>query len=222
MSEAALAGRHDASTLRVGEQFEDAPQQRAAVTLGMWIFIATEVMFFGALFFAYVIARVQWPDDFAAASRHTNVVLGTANTAILLTSSFFMALAVGSAEAGARKVTAWLLVVTAALGVVFAGVKLTEYALDYKDHLVPLLNFAFDPRHLPGAHVFYGLYFAMTGIHLLHLSIGVALVVMFAWRVWRAGKNVLADHVGTLGLYWHFVDVVWIFLYPCLYLISRT
>src|SRR5689334_24086166 len=126
--------------LQVAEQFDDAGQQHAAATLGMWIFIVTEIMFFGALFFAYAISRFQMPEAFAAASRHTNIIIGTANTAILLTSSFFMAVAVRSAEAGARKPTAWLLVMTAALGVVFAALKLTEYALDYRDHLVPLVN----------------------------------------------------------------------------------
>src|SRR5206468_6075127 len=136
---------------------------------------------------------------------------------ILLTSSFFMAAAVRSAATGARKATAWLLLLTAGLGVVFAGLKLTEYAIDYRDQLVPLVNFAFDPQYLPGARVFYGLYFATTGLHLVHLSIGVLLVCVFAWRVEHAGKNALGDQVQVLGLYWHFVDIVWIFLYPCLY-----
>jgi cytochrome c oxidase subunit 3 len=216
--EAATGG----ATLRVGEQFADASQQRDAAALGIWIFLATEMMFFGALFFAYAIARLHAPEAFAAASRQTNVVIGTANTAILLTSSFFMAWAVRSAAAGARKATAWLLVLTATLGILFAGLKLTEYAIDYRDHLVPLVNFAFDPRYLPGALVFYGLYFATTGLHLVHLTVGVAVVIALAWQVWRKRRNALTDHVEVAGLYWHFVDVVWIFLYPCLYLISRA
>ncbi len=211
-----------AAALRVAEQFEDAPQQHAAATLGIWIFLATEVMFFGALFFAYAIARIHAPEAFAAASRHTNIVIGTANTAILLTSSFFMALAVRSAAKGARKATTGLLLITALLGIIFAALKLTEYAIDYNDHLVPLVNFAFDPRYLPGAHVFYGLYFATTGLHLVHLSIGVVVVLALAWQVWHERENAIANHVEVAGLYWHFVDVVWIFLYPCLYLISRT
>lgn len=218
MTDASAGAAH----IHVGEQFDDASQQRAAATLGMWIFIATEVMFFGALFFAYSIARAQMPEAFAAASRHTNVLIGTANTAILLTSSFFMALAGRSADAGARKPTMWLLLVTVALGVLFAGLKLTEYALDYRDHLVPLVNFRFDPQYLPGARVFYGLYFATTGLHLVHLSLGVVFVCIFAWRAAHARENTLADQVQILGLYWHFVDIVWIFLYPCLYLVSRA
>ena len=210
------------TALRVAEQFDDAPQQRAAATLGMWIFLATEVMFFGVLFFAYAIDRIHAPEAFAAASRHTNIVIGTANTAILLTSSFFMALAVRTAARGVTKATTALLLVTAGLGIVFAALKLTEYAIDYRDHLVPLVNFTFDPRYLPGAHVFFGLYFATTGLHLVHLTVGVVVLLVLARQVWRARPNALADHVEVAGLYWHFVDVVWIFLYPCLYLISRA
>jgi cytochrome c oxidase subunit 3 len=220
-SEAALP-RVRQATMRVGEQFEDAPQQRAAATLGMWLFLTTETLFFGALFFAYAIARMQDPAAFAEASRHTNLVLGTLNPAVLLTSSFTMALAVRSASLRARKATVALLIATAVLGVAFAGIKLTEYALDYREHLVPLVNFAFEPRYARGALVFFGLYFASTLLHLAHLSIGVALVLVFAWRVARARPNALADQVETVGLYWHFVDMVWIFLYPCLYLVART
>ena len=219
---ASHAGAAHEPTLHVAEQFEDASQQRAAATLGMWVFLTTETLFFGALFFAYAIGRVQWPWDFAAASRHTNLLLGTANTAILLTSSFFMALAVRSAALGAHRATLRFLLITAALGVAFALIKVSEYALDYDEHLVPLVNFAFEPEHAHGALIFFGFYFVTTGLHLLHLSIGVALLLFFAWRTWRALPNTLADQVETLGLYWHFVDLVWIFLYPCLYLVSRA
>jgi cytochrome c oxidase subunit 3 len=219
---ASLRGAYHGPALRVAPQFEEARQQREAATLGMWIFLATEVMFFGALFFAYAIARAVFPAAFAAASRHTNIVLGTTNTAILLTSSLFMALAVHGAGRDARKATAALLAITGLLGLAFAGIKLTEYALDYRDHLVPTLDFAFDPRHARGALIFFGLYFATTGLHLVHLSVGVALVFAFAWRVWRRRPNAGADQVEIVGLYWHFVDIVWIFLYPCLYLVSRT
>jgi cytochrome c oxidase subunit 3 len=221
-AEAALRRTAREPAMTIAPQFSDAGQQREAATLGMWIFLATEVMFFGALFFAYAIARVQFPEAFAAASRHTNLVLGTTNTGVLLTSSLVMALAVRSAAHGARKGTVTLLLVTAALGVAFATIKLTEYALDYRDHLVPVLDFAFDPGYARGALIFFGLYFATTGLHLVHLSVGVALVLTFAWRVWRSRQNALADQVEIVGLYWHFVDIVWIFLYPCLYLVSRA
>ena len=219
---ASLRAADHGPALRVAEQFEEASQQRAAATLGMWIFLATEVMFFGALFFAYSIARYQFPAAFAVASRHTNIVLGTTNTAVLLTSSLFMMLAVKCAEQDLRRATVALLAITGVLGVAFMGIKLTEYALDYRDHLVPAVNFAFDPAHARGAKVFFGLYFLTTGLHLVHLSVGIALVALFAWRVARRRPNALADQVDIVGLYWHFVDIVWIFLYPCLYLVSRT
>jgi cytochrome c oxidase subunit 3 len=206
----------------VAPQFDDEPQQRAAATLGMWLFLATEVLFFGALFFAYSIARAQLGDAFAAASRHTNLVLGTTNTAVLLTSSLFMALAVRAAGLGARRLAAAWLAATALLGVAFAGIKLTEYALDYGEHLVPLVDFAFDPRYARGAYVFFGFYFVTTGLHLVHLAIGVAISAFFALRAWRRPTPRLGERVEIAGLYWHFVDIVWIFLYPCLYLVSRV
>src|SRR5438067_6972440 len=206
----------------VASQFDDAAQQRDASTLGMWVFLTTETLFFGALFFGYAIARANFPDAFAAASRHTNIVLGTANTAVLLTSSFFMALAVWAASQRARKPTTLFLVITALLGLLFAAIKLTEYALDYREHLVPALDFAFAPAHFNGAELFFWFYFTATGLHLAHLSIGIAIVLVFAWRSYRARVENLDTRIEIAGLYWHFVDIVWIFLYPLLYLVSRA
>jgi len=203
-------------------QFDDAGQERHAASLGMWTFIATEVLFFGVLFFGYSLGRAHFPAAFAVASRHTNLVLGTLNTAVLLTSSFTMALAVRASALRAHRLAARLLLATALLGLVFAGIKLTEYALDYREHLVPALDFAFDPAHYRGALLFFWLYFATTGLHLLHLSIGVVLVLGFAWRLRRDADPRRAGQVEIVGLYWHFVDIVWIFLYPCLYLVSRA
>jgi cytochrome c oxidase subunit 3 len=207
----------------VGEQFDDLVQQRAAATLGMWTFLTTETLFFGALFFAYAIARTLFPDAFAAASRHTSLVLGTANTAVLLTSSLTMALAVSAASMRRRNATVACLLVTAALGIAFAAIKLTEYAIDYSGHLVPVVNFAFEPAaRADGAQVFFWLYFAATGLHLVHLSVGVAIVLVLAVRAYRARAPNLDSTIEASGLYWHFVDIVWIFLYPLLYLVSRA
>jgi cytochrome c oxidase subunit 3 len=206
----------------VAGQFADEAQQKSAATLGMWVFLATETLFFGAMFFAYAIARVQSPEAFAAASRHTNLVLGTVNTAVLLSSSLFMALAGRSASLQARKATPVFLLVTACLGMLFAGIKLDEYTLDYREHLVPMLDFRFEPSNYQGALVFFGLYFATTVMHLLHLSIGVALVLVLAWRSAYHWSAALPERVEIAGLYWHFVDIVWIFLYPCLYLVARA
>ena len=205
----------------VAAQFDDARQQADAATLGMWLFIATEMLFFGVLFFVYALARSYYPEAFAAASRHTRFWLGTINTAVLLSSSFAMAAAVRSAQLRAHRTSALLLVLTAVLGLAFAAIKLTEYGLDYRDHLVPVLDFAFDPRYATGALAFFWLYFATTGMHLVHLSIGVVIALIFARREWRHASARLHEQVEIAGLYWHFVDLVWIFLYPCLYLIAR-
>lgn len=206
----------------VAEQFDDAAQQRHAASLGMWVFLATEMMFFGVVFFGYALARAHFPAAFAAASRHTSLPLGTLNTAILLTSSFTMALGVRAAALRAGRSASRLLLATAALGVLFAAVKLTEYGIDYRGHLVPVLDFAFEPARYAGALLFFWLYFATTGLHLVHLSIGVALVARLAWRARRHADARFAAAVEMTGLYWHFVDLVWIFLYPCLYLIARS
>jgi len=206
----------------VAVQFDDAAQQRDADTLGMWLFLATEVLFFGVLFLSYSVARAHFPDAFAAASRHTNLLLGGTNTAVLLTSSFTMALAVRAAGTQDARSARRLLLLTATLGAVFCAIKLTEYALDYRGHLVPLLDFAFDVDLRQGALVFFLLYFATTGLHLVHLTIGIAIVLVLAWRTGRGAGPRHAERVEVAGLYWHFVDLVWIFLYPCLYLVARA
>lgn len=201
-------------------QFVDAGEQHLATTLGMWVFLTTETLFFGVLFFAYAMARWHFPEAFAAASRHTNIVLGTMNTAVLLTSSFTMALAVRAAKLDAGRASARLLAITAALGCAFVIIKGTEYWLDFREHLVPGVDFRFDPAHGRGAEWFFGFYFVSTGIHAVHLLIGIALVAIVAWRFAR--RHVTPRAVEVTGLYWHFVDLVWIFLYPALYLVSRS
>src|SRR5438105_3555031 len=184
----------------VASQFDDAAQQRDASTLGMWVFLTTETLFFGALFFGYAIARTNFPHAFAAASRHTNIVLGTLNTAVLLTSSFFMALAVRAAGHRAHQTAARFLVVTALLGVIFAAIKLSEYALDYREHLVPVIDFAFSADDAKGAELFFWLYFTATGLHLIHLSIGIAIVTVFAWLSHRAQTPNLDGKIEIAGL----------------------
>ena len=195
------------------------PRERAPRTLGMWVFIASEVLFFGALLAAYLAGRIHWPQGFAAASRHTHVVLGTLNTAVLLTSSALVALAVACTRHHAhRRWTARLLCATAALGLAFLGIKGYEYLLEWREGLFPGPAFAL-PQ--PGAQLFFMLYFFMTGVHAVHLVCGFAAVAVFAraiaaHRAWAGGERLEA-----VALYWHFVDVVWIFLYPFLYLVER-
>ncbi len=197
--------------------------RRTTADFGMWIFLATETLFFGVLFFLYLTARMRFPDAFAAASRETNLWLGTVNTALLLTSSYTMALAVDAARIGKRVPAAAFLRATALLGVLFLGIKAAEYRHDYFAHLVPGAAFAFTPSLAAGAQIFFWLYFVATGFHALHLTIGVILVAAIATRL-KGGRAPVAHALAVemTGLYWHFVDIVWIFLFPCLYLVARA
>lgn len=205
------------------EQFDDAAQQEAATTFGMWIFIATELMFFGPLFFGYYYARSHFSEGFVAASRHTEVMLGTINTAVLLTSSLLMAIAVQARKAGAAQLSRNMLWLVALLGIVFLAIKGIEYRHEWQEHLFPGAGFSFpEPAHA-AAQMFYFLYFGMTGLHALHLTIGIVVVLVFALRLSRGARQFAsAERIEVAGLYWHFVDVVWIFLYPMLYLVGRS
>jgi cytochrome c oxidase subunit 3 len=207
----------------VAHHFDDAEQQREASTLGMWVFLATEVMFFGGLFTAYVAYRSLYPGAFGHASNHLNVTLGTVNTIALITSSLTMALAVHAAQVGRRPgtIVGWLLV-TMALGGVFLGIKSYEYAHKFHEGLVPGPAFRYAGPDAPQAQLFFSLYFAMTGLHAVHMVIGVCLLSWLARAAWR-GRFSGGWHtpVENCGLYWHFVDIVWIFLFPLLYLIGR-
>ena len=208
----------------LAHHFDDLDQQKSAVRLGMWLFLVTEVMFFGGLFMAYILYRWAYPEAFVAASRRLDVGLGATNTVVLITSSLTMALAVWAAEHGKRRLTSLLLVATIALGAVFLAIKGVEYSHKIHEGLVPGRSFTFvaegvDPRH---ARIFFVLYFAMTGLHAFHMVIG------FGILGWLLAKNmrgkILAEYsspVEVSGLYWHFVDIVWIFLFPLLYLVSR-
>ena len=184
-----MADAHSA----LAEQFDDLPQQKEASMLGMWTFLATEILFFGGMFLAYITYRHAYPQAFAAASRHAILLYGTLNTGLLLTSSLTMALAVHESKANLRK---RFLVFTALLGLAFLCIKAVEYAAEWSEP----------------ASLFLFLYFAMTGLHAVHLVIGIALVL------WVERRPAATEIV---GLYWHFVDVVWIFLYPMLYLLER-
>jgi cytochrome c oxidase subunit 3 len=203
-------------------QFDDAAQRREAATFGMWIFLATEVLFFGPMFLGYTAYRLAYPAAFAEASRHTLILFGGANTAILLVSSATMALAARAARGNRSKALLLWLLVTAALGSLFLGFKGCEYAREISGRLLPGRSFSFEPAHAAQAQMFFYLYFLMTGVHALHVTIGVVVIVIFAFRAWRAGP--LAENhtpVDLLGLYWHFVDIVWVFLFPLIYLVNR-
>lgn len=189
----------------------------------MWLFIAQEIMFFGGLFLAYVVYRSAYPEAFAAASHHLDLRFGAANTAVLIASSLTMALAVHAAQLGNRKGLIGFLIATIALGSVFLGIKVVEYHDKFLHHLVPGSSFIFEPATLEHqAEMFYSLYFMMTGLHALHMVIGVGILLGLVYFA-RKGRYTPAyfSPVELSGLYWHFVDIVWIFLFPFLYLISR-
>ena len=216
--------------------FADLEQQKDASTLGMWIFLVTEIMFFGGFFAAYAIYRYLYYDAFSAASHHLSWRIGFANTLVLIGSSLTMAMAVYSAAVGkAKAIVAWI-VLTILLGGTFLGVKYVEY----REKIAPCLGDGphagclvpgdrFDPAslHLPPeqgrqAQIYYSLYFGMTGLHALHMIIGIPILAIVAVMAWR-GRFSPAWHtpVELTGLYWHFVDIVWIFLFPLLYLIGH-
>jgi cytochrome c oxidase subunit 3 len=197
----------------------------------MWTFLATEVMFFGGLFTGFVVYRFTTPEAFAAASKHLSVLLGSINTAVLLSSSLTVALAVRAGQTGDRREQVRYLLLTMLLGVIFLGIKGVEYSMEYRDHLVPGLNFNAEEVKLPeGATeldhqrvpMFFVFYFFMTGLHAFHMIIGLG---VFAWMAWLAHKGRFTPEYHTplelSGLYWHFVDIVWVFLYPLLYLIDK-
>lgn len=202
------------------EQFEQMPQQKEAATLGMWAFLATEVLFFGAMFNSYITYRRAYPAAFAEASHHTSVLFGTVNTAILLTSSFTMALAVHAARENKVKWIFRFLMITIFFALGFLAVKGLEYHKDLDDQLWPGPHFRADLP--PQAQIFWVLYWIMTGVHALHVTVGVGLLSTIAWMTWRRKfSDAYHTPVEMVGLYWHFVDIIWIFLYPLLYLIQR-
>jgi len=194
----------------------------------MWLFLVTEIMFFGGLFTTYVIYRRSWSYAFQAASHHLDVTLGGINTAVLICSSLTMALAIRSAQVGKRKWIVIFLLATMALGLTFLGIKTFEYRDKFTHHLVPGPHFhwegltdAKDPDFADHVQIFYSLYFIMTGLHAIHMicGIGVLTALVVLARKGRYGPDYY-NPLECTGLYWHFVDIVWIFLFPLLYLLG--
>jgi cytochrome c oxidase subunit 3 len=211
------------------EQFENLEQQHEASALGMWIFLATEVLFFGTLFLGVGVYRYRYPEAFEKGSEALNWQIGGINTIVLLVSSLMMVLAVHYASLGDRKRLLWFLALTALLGVCFLCLKGLEYYLDYRDNLIPGWRFedaewtrqGLREDQVPHVKLFLIFYWVMTGLHALHMTIGViAVLVLFA----LARRNVFSPRyyvpVDVTALYWHFVDMVWIFLLPMLYLLG--
>jgi cytochrome c oxidase subunit 3 len=206
----------------LAHHFDNLELQKEASTLGMWVFLVTEVLFFSGLFVTYCVYRNWYPAAFAAASHELDVTLGTINTAVLITSSLTMALAVHAAQLGQRRLLMIFLVLTMILGAAFLGIKSVEYYHKFAEHHVPGPSFQFEKEHVRHAQIFFSLYFVMTGLHALHMVIGLGIMLVMLWWSWRG--TITAEYHSPIeisGLYWHFVDIVWIFLFPLLYLIGR-
>jgi cytochrome c oxidase subunit III len=204
--------------------FDTPEQQLEASTLGMWVFLLTEIMFFGGMFGGYTVYRNMYPEAFASTSHYMNVTLGGINTAVLICSSLTMALGVRSAQLGRKKALILFLLCTIALGLVFLGIKYVEYHEKWVDHHIPGPGFRYaDSRYAAQAQILFYLYFAMTGMHAIHMIVGVGLLTTL---IIMAARNRFTPDwytpVDLVGLYWHFVDIVWIFLFPLLYLIGHT
>ncbi len=206
----------------VAHQFDSLTQQKEAVSLGMWIFLVTEVMFFGGMFLGYTLYRTMYPGAFHDGSHHLDIMLGGINTVVLIGSSLTMAFAVFAAKLRRKEMLIIFLMLTILLGAVFLGIKAVEYSHKFHEGHVPGPSFAYEHFHSKEVSIFYSFYFAMTGMHALHMVIGMIIMLImipFAWagRLTRGNEG----PVESLGLYWHFVDIVWIFLFPLLYLIGR-
>jgi cytochrome c oxidase subunit 3 len=237
--------------------FESLRQQKEAATLGMWVFLLTEVLFFGGLFLAYTLYRMWYFEAFAEASRTLHLGWGGLNTVVLIASSLTMAMAVRGAQTNKQRATVNWLIATIALGAVFLGVKVIEYADKFEHHHVPGPNYvwasehaadaapggvaagdhaaapAADASHAPArtmtpeelqrtTQIYFSLYFTMTGLHALHMIVGIGLMAVITWMAWKGKFDAeWYTPVEMSGLYWHFVDIVWIYLFPLLYLVER-
>jgi cytochrome c oxidase subunit 3 len=213
----------------LAHQFDTLDQQKESATLGMWCFLVTEIMFFGGFFAAYLIYRHAYPQAFVEASHHLEVGWGLFNTGVLICSSLTMALAIWSAKVNSRKQIVGWLVATMLLGATFLGVKAHEYHQKWEHHLIPGAEhfvpgheFQFAGDHGREAQIFFSLYFGMTGLHAVHMIIGIGVLLFLLRPAWK-GKYTAEYHnpLECFGLYWHFVDIVWIFLFPLLYLIGQ-
>lgn len=208
------------SDILVQHQFVDSRQQKETAILGMWTFLATEILFFGGALLAYAVYRRLYHIDFVFASAHLDEMLGAVNTAILLTSSFTVALAVRFNHF--QRITACRIAIllTILLGIAFLAIKAIEYKIEFDDRLIPAINF-FPPAHpvsISPAHLqlFMLFYFTLTLIHATHMLVGIALML---WLTKNAGRPSHSNSCEVIALYWHFVDLVWIFLFPLLYLV---
>jgi cytochrome c oxidase subunit III len=242
VAESASEGNHNEHPPYLRHHFQTVEQQADATNFAMWIFLLTEVMFFGGLFTAYLIYRNWYFPAFVAGSHQLNVVWGTTNTVLLIASSFTVAMAIWCAETARKNGLVLYLTLTLVFGLCFLGIKGIEYREKIEKHHVPGFHYSLssflDPDNDEAARaagdkplpldlarhteIYFSLYFAMTGMHALHMVVGVGILVFLIYRA-RAGDFTTGHvtFVENFGLYWHFVDIIWIYLFALLYLISR-
>jgi cytochrome c oxidase subunit 3 len=214
----------NSSALQPEIQYASLEQQGDVAQLGMWVFLVNETLFFGALIFAYFIYRTSYPHDFAVAGKDAVLWAGSVNLGILLTSSLTIVLGTNAAAQDRRRAMIVWLLVTVFLGCAFIGVKGFEYYLDFQDHVVPIVDYKVKPGEGPAGELFWVFYWIATGLHAIHLTIGIGLVLyMLLWRIRRG--EITASYYAPLevvAIYWSFVDTVWLYLYPCIYLVGRS
>ncbi|PKK83131.1 MAG: cytochrome C oxidase subunit III [candidate division Zixibacteria bacterium HGW-Zixibacteria-1] len=216
-----MSDQHDSHPAHLAHHFSEVEQQRDSAKMGMWIFLLTEVLLFGGLFVTYTVYRAWNPDMFYNAHKFLNVTLGTINTFVLISSSLTMALAIRFIQTGNRKKTIIFLITTLALAAVFLVIKYFEYS--HKFHLgqLPGKYYTFTGVAGNNPHIFFGIYFAMTGLHGIHVLAGMGAI---GWILFRTIRNDFSAEYYTpvemTGLYWHLVDLIWIYLFPLLYLIG--
>jgi cytochrome c oxidase subunit III len=224
MSEAAALppGGHPAhgADPHLAHHFSSLERQVDASRLGMWLFLCTEVLLFAGLFVGYAVYRYSFPIAFAASSRASEIWAGTLNTVVLITSSLTVALAIHFVRTGRQRAAVVCLAITLVFALAFLGIKAIEYTAHFHEHQLPGRYYRFEGVRLPGAPMYWALYFLMTGLHALHVLIGMSVLGVIAWRTAR-GYYSPHYYVGIelAGLYWHLVDLIWIFLFPLLYLI---
>ncbi len=209
------------TAVHVRHHFTDAEQQRESAKLGMWLFLVTEVLLFGGLFVAYGVFRAWYPEMFYNAHKQLDVVLGTVNTIVLITSSVTMALAIRFMQVDKKKQTSLFLILTLLLAFTFLVIKYFEYSHKIELGQLPGKFYTFQGIQGNNPHIFFSIYFTMTGLHGLHILLGM---IVIGWVLFRTGRDHFSSEYYTpiemTGLYWHLVDLIWIFLFPLLYLIG--
>jgi cytochrome c oxidase subunit 3 len=213
----------DAVGIKVEEHFHSAEQQRETAKLGMWTFLLTELLLFSGMFMSALVIRVLHPDSVTAVALHLKFWIGATNTAILIVSSFCMSVAIEASRLNLQRIMVRFMLLTAAFGVLFLLMKSYEYYRDYVEHMMPFLPYRrYELAGDPASRLFTDLYFIITGLHAIHLTIGIGLMLVMTWMASR--PRFLQEHQNRIeitGLYWHFIDLVWMIVFPTLYLLNR-